>query len=313
VWYGLSGFYVTAARGADAGFPRQPEVVCQRYDTVALLTASGRNVEDGGRLLLEAATPAGAREVARVLGAMRAAGEAERPEVLRRLLVESMDVDGIRAQRRAQLRFAPQVKALAGVLFLGVFVLLPLSLSLSADAELPGAAALLLALAAVHVAILFLARRTLKLCGVGSTAPILLPMVFFPPAAIHVLSTIARDLYARFDPLAVAAALLGDGPSFAQAVLRERSRLEVARQQAPADLSGYWLLRESLLAELVSRMGGDPKAMLVPPARTDAHAAAYCPLCFSEYRAGFATCVDCEVALKPYPTASTPAAAPSPE
>jgi hypothetical protein len=115
-----------------------------------------------------------------------------------------------------------------------------------------------------------------------------LPLLLFPPAAAHAGAIVARELYVGFEPLALARLLLPPA---------ELDRL-VRRLGAEATGGGAgeaWNVN-ALVRELLQENAPRP----APPPRRDAAAAAFCPSCLAEYRAGFSRCSDCDVPLQPY-------------
>jgi hypothetical protein len=130
----------------------------------------------------------------------------------------------------------------------------------------------------------------LRTCGLerGRVFSAVLPLLLFPPAAAHAGAIVARELYAGFEPLAVARLLL---PPAEFDRLTRRPGTEAAGGGAGENWSVDALVRE-LLQENAPRPA--------PPASRDAAAAAFCPSCLAEYRAGFSRCSDCDVPLEPY-------------
>src|SRR4029453_3158924 len=130
----------------------------------------------------------------------------------------------------------------------------------------------------------------LKRLGYSRAAAVnvLVPLVFFPPSAAHAPFAIFRDLYARFDALAVAGAFLSAED------FRALARLEVHRMRREAERGGevaeWAALREKAWARVFEELKTSVREVLRPPAKRDGDAASYCPLCGGEYRAGFAVC-----------------------
>jgi hypothetical protein len=258
--------------------------------------ASERDLKVGG-LSLTLPSPAAARHLAAVIRDLRDRPPHERGARLRTLVDEAIDLKELRALRATQQQFQQVLQWLGLGLWLATFVLLPAGV-LWKWQHGPGLAAALLTVGAFHVAILVVAWRTLRTLGYrrGSAFSALLSLVFFPPAAAHASVVLFRDLYARFDPLAVAGVLLP--PTEFQAV----ARMEVHRLRREAELGGdvaEWTnLREKARTRLLSELGTSLADVLRPPSRKDDEAASYCPLCGGEYRAGFAVCAECQVPLE---------------
>jgi hypothetical protein len=252
----------------------------------------------GDRVVFKASSERGAE---RVLGTLRALA-AEKPEARlttwRRFLRQAADVEALRARRSEHRRAARLLGALAAVLFADTFVVIPVLLGMGegADRLVLGALALL---ALTHVALVVFAYRALKRFGSPAAVSALQTMALFPPDAMHAPLTLSRDLYADALPLAAAAALLPP-PAFEDLARRERHRREVALEAARGtDREAFLAVELEVLDDVAARAGADLARVKAAPALVDASAAAYCPLCFAEYRAGFASCSDCRAPLRP--------------
>jgi hypothetical protein len=188
----------------------------------------------------------------------------------------------IRALRATHARHTPALAALGFALLAVVFGALPWTVYLG-PRDGSRATAVVLVAAFLWAAIVAVAAHSLRTAGLraGAILSAVSPALFFPPAAAHALAFIRRDAFRAYPPLAVAAALLPE------ADFRRLARREL--HSASGD-------RASLLA-LMGAMGVSEHATAC--VRHDAAAALFCPLCETEYRAGFSTCADCDVTLVP--------------
>ena len=258
-----------------------------RFDAMATVTVDGGAVRLEPRTALPVRPRAAAPEAARVVEALRRAPRERRLAELQDQLRRRCDERALADLRRRQLRHVPTLKALSVASFAALFVLVPASL-------VPGLAWRPSPLGAVAVALLLWAATLavsvvmLRDCGLGR-GPIvsaLLPLLMFPPAAAHAGAVVARELYLGFEPLALARLLL------ASADLDLVARLPAAAAPAAGE---SWDVAALVRGQL---RGGVPRP--APPARADVTAAAYCPSCLAEYRAGFSRCSDCDAPLEPY-------------
>ncbi|MCA9513963.1 MAG: hypothetical protein KC635_03380 [Myxococcales bacterium] len=103
-----------------------------------------------------------------------------------------------------------------------------------------------------------------------------------PLSAVRVHDVLGRNELADVSELALALALLS--PEARAPVVR--AALVRARGEGGA--------AEAALAATLSGEGVDVGAVLAPPAREDADAQAYCPLCLAEYRVAEGVCSTCE-------------------
>ncbi len=272
------GLLVADGRGGDR---------LVRFDAMSPVTVEGGSVRLDVRTQLPARPRAAAAEVARAVEALRRAPRERRLAELRGQLRRRCDERALVELRRRQLRRAPTLKALSVASFAALFVLVPASL-------VPGLAWRPSPLAAIAVALALWAATVaasvvmLRDCGLGR-GPILsavLPLLLFPPAAAHAGSIVARELYAGFEPLALARLLLAPA----------ELDLQARRPAAPAGGAGEVWDAAALVGELL----GDDRPRAARPPSPDVTAAAYCPSCLAEYRAGFSRCSDCDALLQPY-------------
>jgi hypothetical protein len=261
------------------------------------IEVSDRTLKLGERAVtLPSAAAAG--HLAAVVRDLAARPRSERAHRLRTLCGESTDLHALRALHATHRRFRRYLEGLGLGLWIVTFMLLPVGVSWKWERG-PGLATVLLLGAAFHAGILALSWVALRRLGYerGKTATVLLPLLFFPPSAAHASFVVFRDLYVRFDPLAVAGLLLR--PADFQA----RARLEVHRLRREAGRGGeaaqWTALREKAWWRAFLELGTSLSEVLRPPARRGDDAASWCPLCGGEYRAGFAVCAECRVPLEP--------------
>jgi len=295
----------------DAGVYRPPrgsrldaaEAELVPWAALGRLEVEQATVRAGGRRLAVAPTPAVAHATARLVRELCPLAPAARRAHLARAAEDAADVQAVGAVRERHLALARPLRVLAAALFGLLFVALPLALFAPAPWR-PRLDLVLAAVAVTYAATVAASVLTLRRCGrtAGAIAGTLAPLVLFPPAAIHALTLVGRDLYAPFHPLAVAAALL-DRPAFAALARREYHRMAGARARATGTpLADWWTSEETIWRAVVAAVGLAPDDVLAPPPRADAAAATYCPACAAEYRDGFALCGDCGVPLEAFET-----------
>jgi hypothetical protein len=268
------------------------------WDSLQDVRGEGTAVKGAGRVLFRARSPRAARalaaELARLRGAAKGAWEAE----LARGLEARCDVAAVRA-RWTRVRLPAQLAAAFGTLeALVLFGALPALALLGAEAERwERVFALLLAshLGAVMAAAWALARSGASASDITSA---LGTLFFFPPYAARAGVHALRDALSDFEPLAVAAVLLPRA-GFLRCARRELVRTGESRDATRhLGLAPYWDARRRALERLLAAAGTSTREVLAPPEPLP-DVAAWCPLCLTEYRAGFAKCADCGVALAP--------------
>lgn len=226
------------------------------------------------------------------------------PPALRRgkaeaLVARSHDLAALE-HLRGELRLPLLGVAVASsLLFLSVYVVLPLALFAGPFRD-RALAPLLLAIALAYVLSVAAASAARKAIDPGDRsgrAHLVVLLALLPAGAAHVLGPVTRDLFARFDHLTVAAALL-DPRDFRRLARKELARLAFADiPAAGGDLADAVRMRERGARRLVACAGLDPDRIFDPPTRESPEAARYCPACEAEYLAGAHLCADCGIPL----------------
>lgn len=126
----------------------------------------------------------------------------------------------------------------------------------------------------------------------------LFEVALHPPALLRSFQKLESEVLGRFHPATIAAAVLDSeaGERFlrAEIVRAERAASRPAATEFPN-------LELQALERLVIETGRSVESLLLPPARQDPLADAYCPACHTEYRRATGVCTDCQLPLLPYP------------
>jgi len=257
----------------------------------------GRKLRAAGRLLLVAPTPPWAERLRADLASFSAGAEAgSRPEPIAAL---DAALDAARRLRGRQRAFTGPMRAAAALLFVGAFVVWPVAAYAPSAFEIP-AGPLLAALGLLVLLVAALAGAMLAACGEKAARSLggALHLALYPVAALRPLVHASRSLYRRFDAPTIVAALLPP-EAFAAWAAREIRRARLSMAAAPSDLAPAWEERARDLGRLLVATGVKEEEALRPPTRAG-EAAAWCPLCTSQYRPGFERCGECGVALEPF-------------
>jgi hypothetical protein len=210
------------------------------------------------------------------------------------LVAESMpaapEVGAVEERVQLARRAAERLRWPCGAL--GVILLVLLPVGVSSGRWLVPAPLLAVVAAVAAVAALTMAARALGSLGVTGRArwSALSPLLFFPPALVHAPAVVLRDALRSHDPLSVAACLL-PRLDLGRLLAAELRRLDLALE---ADASPGLERRRRAVVALATDRGLTADELR---GRRNADAVAWCPLCGSDYRAGFATCSDCGVPL----------------
>jgi hypothetical protein len=287
-----------ARRGSWHPVPSTEDLTFHAFENGAVARRDGRKVLYGRKAILKAPSEAAAAHVVALLSALAGTEPDRRMTALERWLKASGDLGKIRECRDRGAQGARPRRVVASLLFASLFVAVPALLLLGPEAAGSRLEVAVLATLTLHVVAVVLTRRGLRRTEHAAPTSALASIALFPPNAMHASFVITKDLYAAFDPMAVAAVLL-PADAFYDLARRERHRLEVALAGAQGgDTAGYWRVRLDALDRIASAAKADVKGLAAPPPRADEDAVAYCPLCFAEYRPGFDACADCGAALR---------------
>jgi hypothetical protein len=277
----------------DARRDRRRRLVA--YEDIERVAVEGEHVRLGPGLSLKATHPAVAMELAALVEQLRLTPRPRRLALIRRALRRRCDLGALHRRRLEQAEDVRMLKLLSGAAFVVLFGVLPASVLPALERRpsllLAGVLFAFCDLAVLSVGVRLLRRSGAKGWALGSR---LLPLVLFPPGAAHAPALVGRETSLGFEPLA-AAALLLDPQEFRR--LEQQRRREQAAGETQED--GEESVVEAMTLDLVAReaaRAGVPG--LEEPRPTDASAAAFCPLCRGEYRAGFGRCSDCDVPLE---------------
>lgn len=305
-----------SARGVHLLDPRQrvppghlepADLLLVPWESLAPIDAAGKAVMAGGQTILRAPSPAAARLEAERLRRIAATPLKRRVETLNRMLQEACDVEAVRTARARTALLRRLLQGASALLFAALFGLVPAVLY-GAPQGAPLVPALV-STGALHLAIVALGVAYLVRAGAGVRAAMggALHLLLLPPSAAHALVHLSRDLFIRFDPRALAAVVLSP-EAFRAHARGEIVRLRHARAAtAGGGLGPCWEAEERAWDRVFAAIGISRADLEAPPRRSGPDAASWCPICAAEYRAGFAECADCGVALEPF--AGVPATA----
>ncbi|HVE83976.1 MAG TPA: hypothetical protein VND93_14060, partial [Myxococcales bacterium] len=201
----------------------------------------------GKRPLVSASTPKDASRFAALLAAVQAAEAGARVEKAKELLLQASGVEEIRALRAQTRWYALALRVLCPLLLLALFGLLPAVVYLPelVPVKLERALRLWAVLDGWVVGLAGMMLWRARVPG-DELAGLLFQLALFPPATPRALSAVTRAIYARFEPAAVAAALLDERALTAHA-RRELRRLEFSAERTQSlGLAPFWKARRKV-------------------------------------------------------------------
>ena len=278
---------------------RAPDLLFIPWGGIASAASEGQDLLINGRLSVPLPSAAAAAGTAAAIRELMASPPAQRRAKAEARLADAFDLrslDGLRERLRTRLL---GVSILSSLLFLSVYAVLPLALfarSFQGRSLVP----LLLGMAFAYVLVIataFAARKAIDPDDASGRSHMVLLLVLLPPGAAHVMGPLTRDLFARYDRLTVAAALLPT-KDFRRLARKEMTRFAFS-EPPPGndDLAESLGMRERAMRRLLDQAGVDAGRLLEPPRKESPEAERYCPACEVEYLGGADRCADCDIPL----------------
>jgi len=233
---------------------------------------------------------------------LKSLSRAQRQQTILVFSSEVTDIEEIRVRRYIYYTSIRWLKIFVPILSFYFFLVLPLVLYSDIGVYFD-LYRLLLPMLITYFCVLiceFVAHK--KIYGGDTLARIniLIRMLLSPVSSLHAVNILSRDLFWRFDYIALGAELLSTA-TFTKLVKRELWLADYLAVKADDDgLVDWWKLRKKYLISLVTEKGISQEDVLGSPTKEDESATRYCPLCASGYRSGFIVCSDCGVDLEDF-------------
>lgn len=278
-----------------------------RYEELTAPELEGTKIRWDAATTTTLTSPTAARRLFRAVSRLAHAKPGARKALLSTRINERFDLDEIERALAAARPWTTRLDALATAFAVVLLVGLPLSAyaNLGGPRALP---ALLVALVLLYAALLgvsVVAARRLRPWSERSALQTVAPILLCAPAAIRAPATLTVDLLSRFDPFALAAALL-PAERFAPIARAELWALQHPPTTAPGadglhpDWQEITRERQEAVLALLRRRGLAPETLLAPPQRPTPEAAGFCPICEGSFRTGIDHCPDCRRPLVAY-------------
>jgi hypothetical protein len=292
-------YFLTSARRYETALYHLDDFYCLPYRDMETIEADGKEVKVNGERLVKAPSSISTKQLAGLLQELVALKPGQRRERIQAFLAETTDLQGVVALHKAYSFPFQCLMLLCSFLFILTFVVLPLALYLELGWSL-NLFHLILIITLIYVLILGLSYALLGRAyrnDAGMIFQELLSIALLPVSAIQALSHLTKNIYAEFDYLATAGALLPPD-RFRGLIRKELYRVKHAKgQNSDPDWAEFWGFRENALHRLIAQSDLTLSEVLAPPEKQDATAASYCPMCWAEYLAGFERCSECDVLL----------------
>jgi hypothetical protein len=269
------------------------------WEEIEEVGISDRTISVNGERMLRAPD---AKEAQRTFDLLKGLVDADdREKRIRDDLSRRFDATAARERADLCLKSTKDLRFVLTLLFLHVFVVVPIGAHFLSAANIWLRAVLILALLDIFAAALwFAAHRRLYPDRRGERWRWLAPALLFPPVTLRAVDLLSRPLLTGFHPVAGAAAIL---PKERFLEVAARALRDATHPLEGSNDTADWsrnALRASI-EELVRAEGADPESLLEAGTRTDPKSLTYCPRCRAEYSLAEGDCSDCAVPLARYP------------
>ena len=267
------------------------------FDDLKSIRQDDLRVRVNGKRTVRMSSSAVARQIVRFAMKLEPLSQAERKEEIRSALSRFMDQDAVREAVAAGQEELYWLRALSTVLFVNIVIILPFALNYRPMAlYLPTLISIIAANYLIVLILALAAHWNLFRDDATGRFHLVLHMILMPVSAMHPVSKLTREVLSPFHHLSTASVLApGDFPGLMREELLRITFSRTGRE--PKDYEIYWDLREKAVRSLCMKAGLNPIDLLEPRKTMSDENGSQCPMCATEYRAGFETCHDCGIAL----------------
>ena len=275
-----------------------------KFQDMELVEVGSNTIKINNTHTIKFPSSSSARYNAEFINKLKRLRPSEREEKIKACLSDSFDLEAIKKIERSHSKYFSIIKILSSYLYVIVFIILPMVLysSLSKYINLK---ALVICIFLVYFLLLVVALVTVKKrykFDIDHRAYTLLPVIFSPVNALHLMGYLTRDLYFSFNYLALAAYFMPRN-AFKDLVRKEIFLIDYFENEIDSqDWLSYWKLKGELLQGLLGKCEISLDEISTPPEKQDQTAIYYCPFCLTEYIEKRHNCIDCEMALKDFDT-----------
>jgi len=293
-----TGLYVRAFPFPDDHRPLGPDdLEFIPYEVISNVSRDGRKVIIDGKVIHTAPTGVVAGHLAGKIRTILNTPVGDRRTVVGAVMTAASDLQAIRDAVEGIKRFTSFLLFASTLLFILVFVSIPVSLLIRIPLPwLWGEMVLIGVVYFLIVALWWKAHGILLPGESGDRLEELMIFVFFPVSTMHAFGKLTRRLLAPFDNVALNVALDPEGA--AEVLKREYIRVWAAAAGSGGGeaLETVWEARTGILEKLAREAGVDLTSTRIQPEASGGEMV--CPLCVATYREGITECVDCRVPLR---------------
>lgn len=300
-----TGLYTIVDQGEQPSARYQPaDFHFTAYSDIHTIEADGTKLKVNQATVYATASPRRVQRLVTLLTTLQNASVDQRVTLIKDNWDETQDLVALQERHAATLAAISLLRPWSFLFFVVLFVLLPLTLYGAPwlTLFLPNVLLLLGLTYSICLLLTLYLYRQIQQTTWGATLFEQVGLLFSPVSAIRAIDHLTRTLYSDYEAIMVAALLLPT-PAFAQRLRQELYRAECAKVwHEQRDWQAFWTMRIEMLDRLGEQRELTRASIFAAPDRQDISAAAYCPICHGEFRAGFTLCRDCATTLQSYPT-----------
>jgi len=303
LWVTTKGIYYLPANSPAPQFADQPaDWQFISFRELKSLQTDGKSVTLNGDEKIKFSSAASAQRWVSLIKELQHHAPSDRANRIGALLGQTQRISRLLRLRKLHAKVLSYLDMTGSLLFFGTFILLPLALYSPLKHRVQFNLLIML-IAAIYLATLILAFQNHRILYTGDRsgrAQFLLSLVFSPVNAIHAGCCLTKDLYSRFDYLALCACFLSQ-EAFSSLIRREAIRIESHLSPAHGkDWNEFWQLKKDALNSLLTQMDVSMADITKAPEKQDPTAEWYCPACLTEYIKNAEICFDCGAALNKF-------------
>jgi len=301
IFYTPDGIYIVFDKSySESGIYKAEDFNLLTFQDIEVIEAEGKNIKINNKHTIKTPSSLSARLTAKFVNEIKILKPQDRIEKIKAYLSDSFDLEEIKKIKTSNSKSFSVLNILSSYLSVLVFLILPmvLYLNLSKYINLHALISCILLFYFLLLIVAFLTHKKLHPSDKELRAYTLVSIIFSPVNAIHALSYLTKDLYFRFNYLAIAAYFM-PRDSFKELVRREIFLIDYYENEINRpDWQIFWELKKTYVQGLLDKCEIPLTEILSTPEKQDQTAILYCPFCMTEYRQKRDYCIDCEVALK---------------
>lgn len=284
------------------GIDRAEDFTFIKFEDLESIEVEGKNIKFTSTCTIKTPSFLYACFHAKFLNKIKKLRPAGRKEKIKAFLSDSHDLAAIKKIATSNLKSFAIIKILSSYLFVLVFFILPAALFTHLTRYI-NFSAFVIGVFLIYLLLLFVTFLTQKKLYTSENNfrfHTLLSIIFAPVNACHVLGYLTKDLYYKFDYLAIAAYFL-PRDSFKQLARKELFLIDYFKDEmGNQGWLRFWEFKKKLLLGLLEECEISLQEILTPPEKQDENAIYFCPYCMTEYRQRRHHCIDCDMALKEF-------------